>query len=115
MPVVGVFQHRLPYQSLRLYYKHKSPAHLPGLLCRFAYPHGSRHDDLRRLHFRQIALHEVVLVRRHGIGPEINPLRHADRHVDAAVTARQAVVVVPVGAVNGDAVVSEECVPRYAG
>ena len=76
---------------------------------------GSYNRNLCRLHFLHVTLDKIIVVGRDRVGPEIDPFGHRDRHVDAAVTARQAVIVVPVCAVNGDAVVSEERVPGHAG
>src|SRR5215212_274506 len=50
-----------------------------------------------------------------GNAPAVQPLGCLGRQVDAAMTARPAKVVVPVGAVEGNPIFPDVNYPRYAG
>src|ERR671924_44166 len=68
------------------------------------------------LHLRpRISMNHILLRRHGGHGPAVEPFGGLRRHVDAAVTVRNAVVVVPVGAVKGDPTLSNVQYPGHAG
>ena len=62
--------------------------------------------SLDRAHRRgapPISMNHILLWRDGGHRPAVEPFGGLRRHVDAAVAVRDAIVVVPVGAVEGDA------------